>query len=105
MTNGRVTNLTGAEAALQRLALRLTTRRGSLGFAPEYGSRLHLLLREKPSARPALAAAYVQEAVQQERELTITAVELEQTGERGRLIVSATWQGESQTLVLEGVSG
>lgn len=88
---------------LQRLALRLTTRLGSLDFAPEFGSRLHLLAREKPSARAALAQAYVSEAVAQEADVTLERVEWQEGDGIGRLEVYFLWQGQAQQLALEGV--
>lgn len=97
-----MTNLKGAEAVLQRLTLRLTTRLGSLHFAPEFGSRLYLLPREKPSARLALARAYVQEAVAEEREVYLDSVDFVQTGDRAALTAAFTWQGETLQLTLEG---
>ena len=54
---GGFRRLTGGEALLQRVLFRLVPRRGAFPFMPELGSRLYLVLREKPAARQALAAA------------------------------------------------
>ena len=60
---GSLTALTGGEEVLARVLYRLTARKGALPFLPELGSRLYQLGREKPSARQALAAQYVAEAL------------------------------------------
>ena len=56
---GGMTRLSGAEEVLSRVLYRLTARRGALPFLPQMGSQLHLVLREKPSARQALAAQWL----------------------------------------------
>ncbi len=91
---GGLTALSGGEEMLARVLYRLTARRGALPFMPELGSRLYLLGREKPSARQALAAQYVTEALREEPDLSVRSVELVQDGERGRLAVYLDWQGE-----------
>ena len=48
---GGFRRLTGGEALLQRVLFRLVPRRGAFPFMPELGSRLYLVLREKPAAR------------------------------------------------------
>ena len=60
---GGFRRLTGGEALLQRVLFRLVPRRGAFPFMPELGSRLYLVLREKPAARQALAEQYVAEAL------------------------------------------
>jgi len=96
---GRVQAAAGAQAALQRVQLALATRQGSFLAKPTFGSRLHLLLREKPSAREALAFALVQEALAEERNLLLEQVTL---GERddGVAVLTAflRWQGEALTV-------
>lgn len=91
---GGLTALKGGEEMLARVLYRLTARRGALPFMPELGSRLYLLGREKPSARQALAAQYVTEALREEPDLSVRSVELVQDGEKGRLTVYLDWQGE-----------
>ena len=97
---GGLTALTGGEEVLARTLYRLTARRGGLPFRPELGSRLYQLRREKPSARQALAAQYVAEALQEEPGLTVRSVELTQIGETGLLTVVLDWQGEKLTVRL-----
>ena len=96
---GGLMGLSGGEEVLARALFRLTARRGALPFLPGLGSRLHELGREKPSARQALAAQYVAEALQDE-ELKVVSVELSQEGTRGRLHVLLEWQGEALTVEL-----
>ena len=94
---GGLTALKGGEEMLARVLYRLTARRGGLPFMPELGSRLYLLGRERPSARQALAAQYVEEALREEPELTVRSVELSETEGRGLLTVRLDWQGETLT--------
>ena len=97
---GGLTALSGGEEVLARVLYRLTARRGALPFLPNLGSRLYQLGREKPAARQALAAQYVAEALGEESELTVRAVELVQTGETGLLTVQLDWQGQELTAQL-----
>ena len=94
---GGLTALGGGEEVLARVLYRLSARRGALPFLPELGSRLYQLGRERPSERQALAAQYVAEALKEEPELLVQAVELEQSGETGLLTVRLDWQGEELT--------
>ena len=64
---------------LARVLFRLTARRGALPFLPRLGSRLHLVLREKPSARLAAARQYVAEALEDETQVRVTDVQLTPT--------------------------
>lgn len=97
---GSVTALSGGEEVLARVLYRLTARRGALPFLPNLGSRLYQLGREKASARQALAAQYVAEALREEHDLTVESVELKQTEEVGLLTVFLNWEGEELTVQL-----
>ena len=99
--NGAMVRLTGAEEMLGRVLYRLTARRGGLPFLPELGSRLYLVMRERPSARQALAAQYVAEALREEAELSVTGVEWLEQDERARLTVRLDWQGEPLSVTVE----
>ena len=79
---------------------RLPAGGGALPFLPGLGRRLYLLGREKPSARQALAAQYVAEALREEPELAVESVELTQAGETGLLTVFLSWEGEELTVQL-----
>lgn len=94
---GGLTALSGGEEVLARVLYRLTARRGAMPFLPGLGSRLYQLNRERPSARQALAAQYVAEALEEEPELAVRSVELDQRGETGVLTVYLDWQGEALT--------
>lgn len=98
---GGLCQLSGGEEVLARVLYRLTARRGGLPFLPNLGSRLHLILREKPSARQALATQYVAEALKEETDLKVTDVELSDTGERAELTVQLDWQGEPLSVTVE----
>ncbi len=82
----------GAEEVLERVLFQLTARRGGFPLLPQVGSRLYLLPRAKPSARQALAAAYVAEALDGWEDLTVTDTRWD--GEKGLVTVLLTWQGE-----------
>ena len=99
---GGFRRLTGGEALLQRVLFRLVPRRGAFPFMPELGSRLYLVLREKPAARQALAEQYVAEALAEEPGLTVAGVTLEELPE-GRAAVTAEllWEGESLSATVE----
>lgn len=98
---GGLCRLTGSQEVLARVLYRLKARRGGLPFLPELGSRLHLLLREKPSARQTLAAQYVAEALEGEKDLRVTGVELSGGGEQGALTVLLEWRGEPLSLTVD----
>lgn len=98
---GGLTTLAGSQEVLARVLFLLTARRGGLPFLPELGSRLYQLGREKPAARQALAAQYVAEALQGERNLKVRSVELIQGEDSGELTVRLDWQGETLTAQLE----
>lgn len=98
---GGLSVLTGAEALLARVLFRLTARRGGLPFLPGLGSRLHEILREKPSARQALAAQYVAEALEEETDLKLAGVEWLDTETGGQVTVRLDWQGETLTARVE----
>ena len=91
----------GAEEVLQRVLWKLTVRRGSFPLLPELGSELHRLGRVKPSARPAAARQYVQEALADEPELTVTGVTLLQDGDRGELTVALNWRAVDLAVTAE----
>ena len=99
--NGAMVRLTGVEEMLGRVLYRLTARRGGLPFLPELGSRLYLVMRERPSARQALAAQYVAEALREETELSVTGVEWLEQDEGARLTVRLDWQGEPLSVTVE----
>lgn len=94
---GGLTTLEGAQEVLARVLFRLTARRGGLPFRPNLGSRLYQVLREKPSARQALAAQYAAEALEEETDLKLSQVEWQDTEDGGRVVVRLEWRGETLT--------
>lgn len=94
---GGLTTLEGAQEVLARVLFRLTARRGGLPFRPDLGSRLYQVLREKPSARQALAAQYAAEALEEETNLKLSQVEWQDTENGGRVVVRLEWRGETLT--------
>ena len=91
----------GEREALARGLFLLTARRGKFPFLPRMGSRLYQLGRERPSARQALAAQYVTEALAGERDLRVVSTEWAETGTGAELKVQLEWQGETLTATLE----
>lgn len=88
----------GTEELLEDALFLLMARRGGFAPMPQLGSRLHLLGREKPSARQALAVTYVREALAPlgltvrsvtilERDILELQVELELRGQTVKLEV------------------
>lgn len=65
------------EAKLQSIRLRLIIQRGSFIYDETLGSRLYLLLREKPSNWDKLGRIYVEEALSDEEDIEIIDVEIE----------------------------
>ena len=98
---GGLCRLKGAEEVLARVLYRLSVRRGSCPFLPELGSRLRLVLREKPAVRQSLAARYVAEALEGEADVKVTAVEWTDGESGGSVAVHLAWQGETLSLNLE----
>lgn len=78
---GGLERVSGRDELLQRALFRLSVRRGSFALAPELGSRLHLLWREKPESRAAAAKQYAAEALADEEGLTVTGVKLAEKGD------------------------
>lgn len=98
---GTLVRAEGTQALLQRALFALTCRRGSFPLLPELGSRLHTLLREKPSARAALARQYCAEALAP-LGLTVTQVDLrdDESGAAHLSVRVRTEEGD-QTLEVE----
>ena len=80
---------------------RLSARRGTFVLLPEFGSRMHLLCREKPSARAALARRYAVEALEDLTDVEVTDAVVSQVGEALRVQVELTRQGEPLAVELE----
>ena len=93
---GALVRASGREELLERVLYKLSVRRGSFALAPELGSKLHLLWREKGESRATAAKQYIAEALAEESELEITGVEVEELeGDRLRVHVRLDWNGEA----------
>ena len=84
------------EEILQRALSRLTARRGSFPFLPEFGSRLCLLGAVAPLARETAAERYVTEALAPEAALKVESVRLREE----ELVVYLRCMGEERKLRL-----
>ena len=98
---GGLQTLSGIQEMTARALFRLTARRGKFPFLPRLGSRLWTLVREKPSARQALAAQYVAEALEEEPDLRVREVVLRPEGDRLWLDVRLDWLGQPLSLTLD----
>lgn len=99
--DGSVASVRGGSALLSDVLFRLSARRGGFVLMPEFGSRMYLLRREKPSLRSALALQYAAEALEELSELEVTGAEVSEVDERLRVQVELTWQGEPLTVEWE----
>ena len=89
----------GIEEILDRVLFRLTVRRGSFPFLPDLGSRLHLLGREKASARLNAAKQFVLEALADETCLELNSVHLSDL-DNGKLILTVGFTYDAQQFAL-----
>lgn len=88
----------------QRIVMKLTVRRGAFSPLPDYGSRLYLLSRTKPSSRETAARQYIQEALADENDLELSALELSQTEDGDdALRLTFTYKGEYTVGVETGI--
>lgn len=98
---GTVASVTGGEALVNEVLFRLTARRGSFPLLPEMGSRMYLLLREKPSQWQSLARQYAAEALAELSGLTVADAAVSQTGDSLWVTVELEWQGDLLTAECE----
>jgi len=89
-----VAAVSGGEGLVNEVLFRLTAKRGSYPLMPELGSRLHLLRREKPSARQSLACRYAAEALAELEGLNVIQAEVTQSGDCLLVTVELEWQGD-----------
>lgn len=72
---GTLKTVSGAEELKARIIMRLTARRGAFSPMPEYGSRLHTLMRSVPKReRESAARAFVAEALREESAVRVDRV-------------------------------
>ena len=77
----------GLEAKKQSMMIRLIVERSSFIYDEELGSRLKLLLREKPSRVNRMADLYVREALEPEEDIEILKVDVKWLGKKRILIL------------------
>ncbi len=103
LTDGKYTrgNYQGVEQVkevqevLQRIEMKLKVRRGAFVPLPEYGSRLHLLSRERSSNRHSAARQYVLEALADEKDVELDSLELVSTTDGdAKLVLTFIYKGE-----------
>lgn len=79
--SGGVRRVEGSEERIQRVLYKLTAHRSGFPFIPELGSELHRLGYTVGKARSSAAEQAVREALSDEEDLELTAVELTAAGE------------------------
>ena len=84
---GGLRKVSGNEALLQRVLLRLTARRGTFPFWEELGSRLWQLGQVPAAKRDSAAKQYVVEALAEETDLEVDSVVLSE--EDGKAVLKA----------------
>ena len=89
--------VSGKEAVLQRVLMKLTARRGQVPFLEDFGSRLWTLGQLRPAERQAAAEQYVAEALADEVGLKVDSVTLADSGGTAKLTVAATVEGTQLT--------
>ncbi|MDO4749586.1 MAG: hypothetical protein Q4A39_01960 [Eubacteriales bacterium] len=94
--------LSGQEELIQRVLMKLQAPRGAFPPLPDYGSRLYLLHREKPSHRNTAALLFAAEALEEEDSVTVESAEVS-LSENGQLLVALrlTAAGEATAIELE----
>ena len=97
---GMLEHVSGKEELLQRIRMKLTARRGGFSAMPEFGSRLYLLGRARPSEREGLAAQYVAEALADEKGLQLESLQL-QDGVDGCAVLTLQFSVSGEALALE----
>jgi phage gp46-like protein len=98
---GSVASVSGGSALLEDILFRLTARRGGFALLPEFGSRMYLLSREKPSARNAVARQYAAEALADLGDVEVTGAWVKQLEGRLQVQVELNRQGETLAAELE----
>lgn len=93
---GGLVRVSGWEEMLQRVLYKLSVRRGSFVLAPDLGSELHLLWREKGESRVTAAKQYAAEALAGETGLTVSDVTLKQQGDLLTLRLALLYEGETR---------
>lgn len=97
--NGGFVTLAVGEDILARMLLKLKARRGAFSLLPEFGSRLYRLPGEKASRRGTVAKQYVEEALADEKDLSVQEVLWHE--ETGKLEAVLQWQGARLPVLID----
>ena len=95
---GGLVRVSGREELLMRVLYKLSVRRGSFALAPELGSRLHLLWKEKGESRASAAKQYAAEALADEQGLSVSGVTLRDSGGVLEAEIALRYETEETTL-------
>ena len=95
---GGFATVRGARELGQRVAMKLTARRGGFAILPEYGGRLPLLLRVKASERNTTARQLVAEALADEPGLALDSLELGEPDASGALDIALRFLYENEAI-------
>lgn len=89
--------VSGTEELSQRVMMKLTAKRGSFWPDPEYGSRLHELLRDEGQGNKELSVRqYVSEALADEDDVELESVAISYPQEDTmKLFLKFSWSGGS----------
>ena len=98
---GGLVRVRGWDELLERVLFKLSVRRGSFALAPELGSELHLLWREKGESRATAAKQYIAEALAEEAGLTVSDVTMEQKGDLLALRIALLYEGKERGVSVE----
>lgn len=90
----------GGQELLQRVLMKLKTRRGSFLPEPEYGSRLYELAAMKPSQRESAAKQYIAEALADETGLSMETLTLSE-GTQGELLLEMRFSHNGQGITAQ----
>lgn len=78
---GALEHVSGLDEVRERILMKLAAHRGGFAAMPEFGSRLYLLGRTRPSERESAAAQYVTEALADEPGLLLDTLSLIDNGD------------------------
>lgn len=87
--------VTGDEAVLQRVLMKLTARRGKFPFWEDFGSQLWRLGTMRAVERQTAAAQYVAEALSDEEGMTVESVTLTPEGDGRTGLTAVLRRGET----------
>ena len=96
-----VRELSGTDEMLERVAFRLRAKKGGFALLPELGSRLYELSRIKRSERRLAAEQFIRQALEDEPDVELKAVEVEEEDGVIRIDVEIAWDGIKHKMRME----